>query len=651
MLHIVLALLVVSVHCGGLQETESYRSCTGDPESPSFLSTNCPDSGAYTRAVLNVDIGRETYSEIRFVSYPPGNDGNATRDGRNSSQCPVGPCTEVPLTTLRYNFAGARAEWSLVPAGFSLPWSYGLHAANNTGVGRCSLTGVTERYCSANSTCDLPATPINCTASPTCVDYGDILPSLDDVGATCGFAAPVCYELCCGNFTAYQVRRTEPQCRVFQAVGPPLFRAKVDVRVANENFDKTLRIAGGIGDRILGTVESGSDLELRGYMRKTVANPSVFDVPTSVSRGLFVFCDDTDGVAWNSGRTARNPPTCMMGDVAPFGRWYYIPPQKAAVYGVGSRQYGQDELGVLQDLAAEGCNATSNFTELVPGHTPNTNPGDPTSDFVRPSPCTVLGMIVGGDPRAQYWLPPGYGASGVNWRVDGSVLSVAVDTDGIVFPNAFQIDVDIPTETMGYRDTVTPGFVDEDVSACFTTGRVPNNTDVAEGFLAPVVCNPDADDPQNTQLYALRYQCASAVTLERQTDTITLAGGVCSELEVPLTIPVASINSASKVCNVFLDPAGDAARPVPFHVQCAFGHVLGGSSSGCSVWEFGCNFRGESGGAWYRCVPFWIIFAVVLGAIAVLIWFAVTRSQRKQVDSRNQEEMQKLYEDRLISGF
>jgi hypothetical protein len=340
-----------------------------------------------------------------------------------------------------------------------------------------------------------------------------------------------------------------------------------------------------------------------------------------------VVCDGDDGSVYGSGTTLDDPPTCDAGVGA---RWFYIPPGKTGVYGLGAHQYGESAFDVLQDMATAGCANESDFTTLVPGQRPNLNPDDPTSDYESPSPCTVLGMIVASDPRASYWLPPGYATR--DWRVEGGIASVDVNVGSKMVRDAFIVDVDIPTLIMSYGDEISPGYVDDDLSRCYTNGVNVNDTSLIPGFLSPMVCNPPVGTGgiAQDQTYTLQYDCDPAVKLARTSDTLVVRNNQCKSTNVAYNISTSAINSASRVCNIVLSPALED----PYPVMCQFGVVVPTGDKSCSIWSFGCNFKGKNGGAVYRCVPFWIILAVVLGVVAVLIWYGVTKGQKEEAKQR-----------------
>jgi hypothetical protein len=390
--------------------------------------------------------------------------------------------------------------------------------------------------------------------------------------------------------------------------------------VHNGTATKEMHITGGIDENLQGFQDG-----LRGYIRRTIANPSVYGVHISVRQGYFVLCDSVDGDVWASSATASGTPDCAdsLGE-----KWFYIPPTKTAVYGVGAHQYGQDVFGVLQDLATVGCDNQTLFAESIPGHIPNTDPNDPTSDYYNPSPCKILGMIASSSPYAKYWLPPGHGTT-TTWQIKGNILSADVSMASQMVDAAYLIDVDIPTNTMPYLDTISPGYVDDSLSRCYTYKPDDATPTVVPGFLAPMVCNPAVENPSDgrPQTYTLHYTCDPSVILARTTDTLTMSNGQCKATSVPYNISIDKINGADRACTVTVDPGLDN----PYDVQCFFGAVIQPSSSSCSVIEFTCNFHGTDGGAWYRCIWLWIILGVVLLGTALLIWYSVRKSEKDRV--------------------
>jgi hypothetical protein len=636
-----LLFLCASVSASTLESTRSYQICgAADPEIPSFPSILCPSNNSYTRTTLSVDIGGPAgFAEIRNVGY----DGNRTRPGAESTTCDGPFCIPVTYTTIQWSFARASAQWSLNPMGFAIPYDYVIQNTTQDYNGtRCRFDQVPNQLCVSNQTCNVTDLEV-CAA---CESYGIQPVLLDDGSGQCGIGEPLCYEMCCANANltaanSYQIGRVNPQCQVFQAIGPPIFSSTLNVRVQTADFDETLKIEGGLGERIF-----GFENDLRGFMRETTANPSLFEIPNSVTHGYFVFCDSIDGNVYNSTSSASIPLLCGP---YPGDRWFYIPPSKTAVYGLGAHQYGESDFDVLQDLANLGCANESIFELSIPGHIPNTNPFDPTSDFESPSPCTIFTMFADDDARASYWLPPGFGDPGIHWSIDGCVVTVNVAVGSKYVPDAFLIDVDIPTSIMAYGPIESPGYVDEDLSRCYTSGTNAQDPDLIPGFLAPMICNPPVANPSlaRDQTYTVQYDCDPAVELERSSDTIVVSNNQCRSTLVEYNISVSKINTAKRFCNIYVNPG----LKNPYPVMCQYGFVVPTPAGSCSVFSFGCNFRGEDDGAWYRCIPFWILLAVVLGVLGVLIWYGVTKSEREKLDRRRRSQVDSQQDDELSRGL
>lgn len=603
-------------HAATLQTTRSFRVCgNSDPEIPRFSIPVCPSSHAYTRATVSVDIGGSGGSaNISMV----GTTTNRTRPGSESTICEGPFCVPVTNTRVQWTFLNARAQWSLNPLGYAIPFSY---MVMNTTVpingSRCFYDHVPDLFTSADPLCDFGPSPSGCTSDTDCTAYA-ITPAVDHTT----FGSPQCPELCCyigdplnaTDANSYQVAMTTPMCQLYQVVGPPMLNATINVHVRNAHYNRFMNITGGIDDRVYGFQN-----DLRGFMRLTAANPSTFNLPVNIAQGYFAVCDTPDLDVYGSSDSLSDPPTCAT-DIG--SRWFYIPPAKTGVYGLGAHQYGESTFDVLQDMATLGCSNESIFDLVVPGMVPNTNPFDPTSDYENPSPCTILGMINDGDPRSVYWLPPGFGSS--DWQIDGAIVSVDIDTVNKYIEDAFIVDIDIPTLIMPYDDPISPGYVDESLSRCYTTGVNVNDTSLIPGFLSPMICNPPVTGSQTAQdqTYTVTYQCDPAVMLARTSDTIVVKNNQCKSTLVDYNISTDDINHANKVCNIVLSPGLDD----PYPVQCAFGTTIPTGNGSCSLFAFGCNFNGENGGAWYRCIPFWIILAVVLAAVGLIIWYAVKKS-------------------------
>ena len=634
-----IVMTAIVVNGASLQSTRSYRACgSSDPETPRFGLGLCPSDHAYTRATVSVDVGNVGTVNISIV----GTDTNRTRPGNESTAC-LGPfCIVVPNTRLTWSFLGARAQWSLNPVGFSIPYSYVVKnvTALLDGPG-CTFEGVPDQLCATNATCDF-GPPGDCSDDPACNGYGIATGDVDDGAGMCGIGAPLCYELCCstGNTTnvtettIYQAAMTLPMCQVYQAVGPPMFSSTINARVQNAAYNRNVNITGGIGQRVYGYQN-----DLRGFMRMTMATPSIFNLPTTISQGYFVVCDSLAGNVFNSTTTLADPPTCDTG----LGmRWFYIPPGKTLAYGLGAHQYGESPLDVLQDMATLGCDNQTEFDLVVPGMRPNLNPNDPTSDYESPSPCTVLSMIDTGDPRSTYWLPPNYDTR--DWQIANGILSVNVNVGSKKIADAFIVDVDIPTLIMPYEEEISPGYVDETLSRCYLNGKNEDDPSLIPGFLSPMICNPPVvgSTPAREQTYTVVYDCDPAVKLARPSDTVTMSNNQCKATNVAYNISASAINSAERVCNIVLTPG----LTDPYPVQCHFGAVVPTPAKHCSVWSFGCNFKGENGGAWYRCIPFWIILAVVAAGVALLIWYLVAKDKTEKANARLNEEVRSTNDGR-----
>lgn len=597
------------VGAGGLVQTEAYRSCSAENELPLFPLYRCPNDDSYTRFTVRTDIGPQTKSNALFLGIPQ----NATRGPADSIACPDQICTVIQNITIFTQLLAARAQWPLLPTGLHMPYKYILNVVNASN----DTQHVPTQFCGANDLCDAPSSPDPCN----CTDYGTVPATIDEVGYTCPFADNLCYELSCDS-NAYRIQRLLPMCRVYQPAGPPLITTNISVTVSVSGVLLSFVVSGGLNERILGTYSNSGGLMLRAFMRKTAADPRLLGTPRHFSRGFVVVCDDENGTSFNSTHTLQDPPGCGTG---PGERWFYVSPDRTALYGWGAGQYGQDAYSVLQDLSDAGCDASPNFTAIL--------------DRI-PSPCDIIGDM------DDSYLPPLYNAGG--WNITGDTVSYDLDLSGITVSDAFEIDIDVPTFVLEYEGTVSPGYIDDSTSACYTAGSFENKPTIVPGQLRPVVCNPLTDDPPTNQTYQLSYNCDPAVVLERTTDTVTVPNGACDVLVVDYNISESSINDANRICNVFLVPSGDGTRTDPYPISCQFGYALPGSDDDCSVWGFKCNFEGKSNGAWYRCVPFWIILAAALAGIAVLIWVAVTRSQKEKYKKWKKAETTRA-ESRLMN--
>ncbi len=624
--------LIVMIDAAALQSTRSFRTCgNSDPETPRFSLSMCPSSHSYTRATVSVDIGGAGgAANISMV----GTTANRTRPGPESDACEGPFCVPVRRTLVEWSFLGARAQWSLNPLGIAIPFSYMMRnetvLLNDT---RCQYDQVPDFDTGTDPLCGFGPDPESCSDDIDCYSY-EIAPTADHST----FGNPKCPELCCfiGNETnateavAYRVAITTPMCQLYQAVGPPMLNATIRVRVHNSSYNRLMNITGGIDQRVYGFQN-----DVRGFMRLTAANPSQFNLPVNIAQGYFVVCDSADLEVYGSTDSLGDPPTCAT-DLG--SRWFYIPPGKTAVYGLGAHQYGESPFDVLQDMATLGCANETDFESQVPGIKPNANPFDPTSDFESPSPCTVLAMITTGDPRSIYWLPPDYGTK--DWQIDGAIVSVDIGIGNKFIEDAFIADIDIPTLIMPYSDEISPGYVDESLSRCYTNGVNEDDTSLIPGFLSPMICNPPVSGSATAQdqTYTVNYQCDPAVILARTSDTIVVRNNQCKSTNVAYNISTSDINSASRVCNINLVPG----LTDPYPVQCVFGRVVPTPAGSCSVFSFGCNFKGENGGAWYRCIPFWILLAVVLAAIGVIIWAAVTKTEKARMQERIGAELSRV---------
>lgn len=628
-LWIVLACAACILHAATLQSTRSHQTCgASDPEIPRFSMGICPSSHSYTRLTVSVDVGAVGTANVSFV----GTSSNRTRPGAESMTCEGPFCVPVPNTKITWSFVGARAQWSLAPLGYAIPYSYTLlNITTDANASECLYTHVPDQLCVNTSTC-IVGTPEECTSDTDCAPYAYAPPPIDDGSGLCPIGTPLCYTLCCPivnttDAVVYQVATSTPLCRLYQPIGPPFFAATINVRVQNSAYNRVVNISGGIGERVYGFQN-----DLRGFMRLTIANPSTFNVPQTIGQGYVAICDSGDGEVYDSTTTLSDPPGCGddLGD-----RWFYIPPGKTGVYGLGARQYGESAFDVLQDIVTSGC---VNATDAIPGLRPNTNPNDPTSDYESPSPCTVLGMIDSGDPRSMYWLPPQYDTR--DWRIQEGIMSVDLHVGGRVVPDAFTVDVDIPTLIMPYAADISPGYVDVPLSRCFTNGVNAGDPDLIPGFLSPIVCNPPVGTGATAQdqTYTLTYSCDPAVHLARTSDTVVVRNNQCVSTNVAYNISLDDINGADRVCNINLSPA----LSDPYAVLCQFGAVVSTASPHCSLWEFGCNFGGENGGAWYRCIPFWIILAATLTGIGLIVWLAVSHSQKKEQEQRIKADLRTL---------